>query len=261
MRILMIGDVVGPGGCQFLRQTLPALKTEYAPDVVVANGENSASGNGLLPVSADFLLDSGVDVITTGNHALKRIQSYEYYDRTPRVLRPLNLHRSAPGQGFYIHDDPRHPLAVISLQGRAFMDPIDNPYDTVDALLDSLDTRCVLIDFHAEATAEKQALAYYLDGWVSAVIGTHTHVQTADARILPQGTAFMCDVGMCGGYDTVIGVDPQNPIAKLRTGLPARFEYPSDQAEYALWAVVIDIDPQTGKAVGISPLCRRGRLA
>lgn len=260
MRILMIGDVIGPGGCQFLRQSLPGIKAEFSPDVVVANGENSASGNGLLPNSADFLLDSGVDVITTGNHALKRVQSYEYYERMPQVLRPLNLHHTAPGRGIYIHDNPRLPLAVISLQGRAFMDPIDNPFDAMDAALASLDSRCILVDFHAEATAEKQAMAYYLDGRVSAVIGTHTHVQTADSRILPGGTAFMCDVGMCGGYESVIGVDPQNPINKLRTGLPARFEYPEDDAEYALWAVLIELGASSGRAKSITPICRRGRL-
>ena len=260
MRILMIGDVVGQFGCDYLRQVLPHIKREHKPDIVIANGENSAQGNGLLPFSADFLLDSGVDIITTGNHAMKRQQAYEYFDRMPQVIRPLNYHSSVPGRGVYIHDDPRLRLAVVNLQGRAFMDPIDNPFDAVDAALETIDTPCILVDFHAEATAEKQSLGYYLDGRVSAVLGTHTHVQTNDARVLPGGTAFMCDVGMCGAYHSVIGVEPERPIYKMRTGMPARFEYAPGTDEYCLWGALVDIDNGTGRATAIQSLAYRGKI-
>lgn len=260
MRILMIGDVVGHYGCEFLRKVLPSLKSEYELDVVVANGENSANGNGILPYSADFLLESGVDVITTGNHAMKRPQIRDYFDSNERVIRPLNLHKSAPGRGYYVFDDPRRRFAVVNLLGRAFLDPVGNPFDAVEELLPTLGTKCVLVDFHAESTAEKQCMAFFLDGKVSAVVGTHTHVQTNDARILDGGTALMCDVGMCGAYNSVIGVEHTQPVYKMKTGLPARFEYVSPDDEMCLWGAIIDIDMSTGKATDIKPISRRGRI-
>lgn len=247
MNILMMGDVVGQAGCEYLREKLPLLKKRYQVDIVVANGENSAEGNGMTPKSLRHMQDSGVDIVTSGNHALRRREVYEVLERGQGVLRPANYHPTAPGIGIYLHDDPRNRLCVINLQGIVYIQSLQSPFDCVDELLKGVDTSCILVDFHAEATAEKLCMGYYLDGRVSAVVGTHTHVPTADARILPGGTGYVTDVGMCGGYHSVLGVRQDIAIQKMRTNLPARFE--NDPQDIRISAVVMELDNAAGKCL------------
>ena len=249
MNILCLGDVVGQAGCDCVRSKLPGLKAQYQVDLVVANGENSAEGNGVLPHSARHLFDSGVDVITTGNHALRRRESYDLFDQEIGLIRPANFHPSAPGSGVYLFDHPRFSLCVINLQGVVYLDNLESPFDCVDRLLQRVQAPNILVDFHAEATAEKLALAYYLDGRVSAVVGTHTHVQTADERILPNGTGYITDLGMCGGKNSILGVRKELAIERLRTHLPVRFE--NDRQDCVLNGVLLTIDQKTGKTTKI----------
>jgi len=249
MRVLAIGDVVGDPGCAHLREVLPALKKKYEIDITVANGENSAEGNGILPSSAAHMFESGVDVITTGNHGLRRRQSYDIYDQKNGLIRPANYHPDAPGQGYYIFDNCRHRLCVINLQGLVYMQSIQNPFECIDSLLEKLDTKCILVDFHAEATSEKLCLAHYLDGKISALVGTHTHVPTADARVLPGGTGYITDLGMCGGLNSVLGVQAEKAIYKMRTNLPVFFI--TDPEEVKLSGAVITIDSKTGRCTDI----------
>jgi len=232
MNVLFFGDVVGQAGCERLRRELPRLKQVCQAGVVVANGENSAEGNGILPHSARHLFDSGVDIITTGNHSLRRREIYDLLEEQTGVLRPANYLPSSPGSGVFLYDHPAFSLCVINLQGRVYMEPVhQSPFDAVDLLLKQIDCPNILVDFHAEATAEKLAMGYYLDGRVSAVVGTHTHVQTADERLLPNGTAYITDAGMCGGRDSILGVERERAIEKLRTGLPKRFANDPDRIE------------------------------
>lgn len=249
MIVLAIGDVVGPAGCAYLRAKLGELKAAHRVDVTIVNGENSAKGNGITPQSAQDLFDSGVDIITTGNHALRRKEAAEVFDRGNGLIRPANYHPDAPGAGFYMLDACAYRLCVINLQGLVYLQNLQSPYDCIDALLAEIDTPNVILDFHAEATAEKLCLAYYLDGRVSAVLGTHTHVPTADARVLPGGTGYITDLGMCGGRDSVLGVKAHLAIRKMRTGLPVRFE--EDPACITLSGAVLDIDEKTGKCRSI----------
>ncbi len=242
MNLLFLGDVVGQAGCDKVRQELPRLKKRYEIGIVIANGENSAEGNGILPHSAKHLMDSGVDIITTGNHSLRRREIYDLLDERMGVIRPANYHPSAPGEGMFFYDDPKFPLCVINLQGRVYMEPVhESPFDCADRLLEKVKCPNILVDFHGEATAEKYALAHYLDGRVSAVIGTHTHVQTADERLLPKGTAFISDAGMCGGRDSILGVVKEKAIQRLRTGLPTRFS--NDPEKVELHGVVLRFGP------------------
>ena len=249
MVVLMVGDVVGQSGCDYLREKLPLLKKRFAVDITVANGENSAEGNGMTAKSLRHLQDSGVDVITSGNHALRRREAYDVLEKKEGVIRPANYHQTAPGAGLFVYDDPRNRLCVINLQGIVYLNPNENPFDTVDRLLPAVDTPCILVDFHAEATAEKLCLGYYLDGKVSAVIGTHTHIPTADATILPGGTGYQTDVGMCGGAHSVLGVKAGMAIEKMRTNLPGRFEV--DPQNVRVSAVVLEIDNRSGKCLKI----------
>lgn len=245
IKILFIGDVIGQPGCEFLRRKLPAFKREQQVDVVIANGENSAVGNGMLPQSADFLLDSGVDVITSGNHIFKRREIYDYLDGHPQVLRPANYPASCPGNGYYVYDGGSFRLCVISLMGTVFLDALENPFFTVERILRETDTNCVFLDFHAEATGEKKALAYYLDGRISCLAGTHTHVQTADEQILPQGTGYITDAGMTGPIQSVLGINPQNIIERYLTSMPVRFEVPDTPCQ--MDGILLEIDRKTGK--------------
>lgn len=254
MTVLMLGDVVGANGCAAVRAVLPQLKKEYKADIVVANGENSAVGNGILPSSAKHLFDSGVDVITTGNHVFRRREIYPILDESSGVIRPANYPEQNPGTGVFIFDSLKYRLAVINMMGTAMMEPLKNPFDTVDAILKGLDAKAVLLDFHAETTSEKRAMGFYLDGRVSAVVGTHTHVQTADEQILPNGTAYITDVGMCGPRDSVLGVKPEAVIKRFRTSLPTRFENPDGTS--IINAVAIEIDHSTGKALSIERILR-----
>lgn len=235
--VLFLGDVVGQAGCDCLRQHLPRLRKEYQAEIVVANGENSAEGNGITPHSAKQLWDCGVHVITTGNHGLRRREIYELLDSGTGLIRPANLHESAPGAGWYLYDSPSFPLAVINLIGRVYLEPVASPFDVADSLLKTIQCPNILVDFHGEATAEKLAFAHYLDGRVSAIVGTHTHVATADERLLPKGTAYITDAGMCGGRDSVLGVVKEKAIERMRTGLPTRFS--NDTANIELHGVVL----------------------
>lgn len=249
MVVLTIGDVVGQPGCEHLRKVLPSLKRRYCADIVIANGENSAEANGILPSSAQHLLDSGVDVITSGNHVLRRRQIYDLLDRKDGVIRPANYHPSAPGAGYYIYDNCRYQLCVINLQGVVYMQNLENPFDCLDRLLPTIATPNIIVDFHAEATAEKLCLGYAFAGKVSAVVGTHTHVPTADARILPGGTGYITDLGMCGGADSVLGVRAEDAIYKMRTALPARFS--SDPENVRLSGAALTIDETCGRCTAI----------
>lgn len=230
IKVLMIGDVVSQAGCLFLRARLPELKRKMQIDIVIANGENAAVGNGILPHSANHLLDSGVDVITTGNHVYKRREIYSYLDENEQILRPANFPSSCPGKGYYLYDGGSYRVLIVNLLGTSFMEPLENPFVTIDRILKENPADYTLVDFHAEATGEKKAMGYYLDGRVSGVVGTHTHVQTADEQILPNGTGFITDLGMTGPIRSVLGVKPEAVIARLKTHLPTRFEIEEDSA-------------------------------
>lgn len=214
MNILAIGDVVGSIGCKFLRAHLPQLKKVKGVDLVIANGENSADGNGITPTSARFLFDSGVDVITAGNHTFRRKESYELFDSCETLLRPANFPSLAPGRGFCVVDMGRIQVGVLNLMGVVYMESMDSPFDVADRILAEGVPKITLVDMHAEATGEKRSLAYYLDGRVSAVFGTHTHVQTADEGILDNGTGYISDLGMTGPKRSVLGVKPELVIQK-----------------------------------------------
>lgn len=249
MKVLFIGDVVAQVGCDFLQRSLAEFKRTHEVDIVIANGENSADGNGITPYSADMLVKGGVDVITSGNHIFKRYEILEYLDATPHILRPANFTEEANGSGVYIYDAGSFRLAVISLMGTSFMSPIRCPFETMDKLLQEIDCKNIIVDFHAEATGEKRALGFYLDGKVSAMVGTHTHVLTADEQILPQGTGYITDVGMTGPTQSVLGVKPECVIKRLKTQMPVRFEI--EQSECHMDCVLIEIENKSGKCIGI----------
>jgi hypothetical protein len=249
MRIMMVGDVVGKRGRMAALELVPSLSAEQNIDFVIVNGENSAAGIGITPdIVEAFLKHGNIHVLTLGNHAWGKREIYPTLDSEPRLLRPANYPPGAPGRGFGIFASSAGPVGVISLQGRTFMEQVDDPFRAVDAILAEISwkTKVIIVDFHAEATSEKQAFAWYVDGRVSAVIGTHTHVQTADERILPEGTAYLTDVGMTGPMDSIIGMRRDIVIPKFLSGLPARFEVADGEAQ--LCAVILDIDPMTGRA-------------
>ncbi len=248
MNLLFFGDVVGESGCQCFAAHAPALKRQYKADVVIVNGENSAKGNGITPQSAHALFRAGADVITTGNHCFRR-RCHELFDN-PRILRPANYPNGAPGSGLFVLDGGRWSLAVINLMGTAFLEPLDNPFTVIDAILPTLSTPNIFIDFHAEATAEKRALGWYLAGKVSAVIGTHTHVQTADEEILDGHTGYLTDVGMVGGQRSVLGVSVEPAVAKQRFHMPIAFTEAS--APCVLQAVALSMDEKSGKCTKIA---------
>lgn len=259
MRLLMIGDVIAQTGCDFLRQKLPGLKRQLKVDVVIANGENSAVGNGILPHSAKHLLDSGVDIITTGNHVYKRREVYPYLEESEQVIRPANFRAGNPGRGYCVYDAGSFTMLVVNLMGTSYMEPLENPFDTIDRILEedsAKDAKYVVVDFHAEATGEKKAMAYYLDGKVSVVAGTHTHVQTADAQILPDGTGYITDLGMTGPVQSVLGIVPDNIIARLRTAMPTRFEVP-ENLPCQLDGCLFDLDEKSGKCVSVERISLR----
>lgn len=251
VNILFFGDVVGKLGCAALCAQLPQLKTKYNAEIVIVNGENAAEGNGILPDNARQLWASGADVITTGNHALRRREIHEMFDEPGQpIIRPANFASNLPGRGVYLLDRLKYRLAVVNLQGQVFLNQSGLPFDCMDKILKTLDTPFVFVDFHAEATSEKYAMAYYLDGKVTAVVGTHTHVQTADERILPAQTAYITDVGMCGGYHSVLGVQPHLAIDRLRTGYSAKFENVKEPPA-TVCGVCITADEKTGRAHNI----------
>ena len=245
MIILAIGDIVGTVGCEHLRRVLPRLKKERQVDLVIANGENSADRNGISPSSADHIFQSGVDVITTGNHAFRRRDIYERFEEDAFLLRPANYPSSAPGKGICVVDKGYVKVCVLNLSGTVFLESLRCPFETADELLTRTDgAKIVLVDFHAEATAEKKALGYYLDGRVSAVYGTHTHVPTADETILPKGTGFLTDIGMTGPRDSVLGVKAELSIRKMKDKLPVFFEYADGPC--IMQGVLMQVDEKSG---------------
>lgn len=254
MRILAIGDVVSSSGCEYVRANLPSFKQNNHIDVCIANGENSAVGNGILPFSADHLFTSGVDFITTGNHVFRRQEILTYLDEHDDVIRPYNMHHSNPGKGVGIIDMGRYRIGVINLIGTAFSNVnYANPFDSLDKALEEIkDCKIKIVDFHAEATGEKRALGYYADGRVSAFFGTHTHVQTADAQILPHGTGYITDLGMCGSKNSVLGVEPEIIINALKTGMPSRFK--TVESDVSLDGCIFDIDEKTGVATCVTAI-------
>lgn len=250
MKILMIGDVVSQCGCEMVRTCLPQLKRQFGADVAIVNGENAAIGNGILPGSAEHLFASGADVITTGNHVFRRFEMYDYLASHEQIIRPANYRPDAPGNGVYLYDGGSFSLLVVNLMGTSFLDPLKNPFDTMDEILRQYDATYTVVDFHAEATGEKRALGFYLDGRVSAVFGTHTHVQTADAQILKNGTAYITDVGMTGPEHSALGVKPERVIERLRTNLPVRFEV-DEKEPCVMGGVCVTLDKKTGRSTGI----------
>ena len=252
MRIFAVGDVVSGIGCEFLRAKLPVFKKVKGVDFCIVNGENSAVGNGITPFSADYLFDSGADIITTGNHAFRRKEMYDYFDGKQKVIRPANFSSAAPSRGVETADLGFASVAVINLSGRVYMDSCDNPFDAADKILAETDCTVKIVDFHAEATAEKGALAHYLDGRVSAVFGTHTHVQTNDAVILPGGTGFLTDIGMTGPVNSILGVKPELSVNWLRTAMPTRFD--AAEGPCRMSGCLFDIDNKTGLCTAIEPV-------
>ena len=250
MNILCIGDVVGSVGCAHLRQVLPRVKRELSVDVCIVNGENSADGNGILPQSAAAIFAAGADVITGGNHTFRRREIYEELENNEFLLRPANLPHGTPGRGMTLIDRGCYQVAVINLQGTVYMESLACPFETLDKLLAKTgNPRFCVVDFHAEATAEKKALGFYADGRISALFGTHTHVATADEQILPQGTGFITDVGMTGPTLSCLGVKPELSIEKMRTKLPVRFAV-ADGACH-MDGVLFTIDDKSGHTTAV----------
>jgi len=237
MRVLFIGDVVGSPGRRGLRAAMPRLRDRYAPDLVVVNGENSAGGVGITPKTAADLFEIGAGVITTGNHVYRHREAYELLDREPRILRPANYPQGNPGHGHTVVEAGGMRVGVVNLSGGVGMTVARSPFDAVDAILERLDADAVIVDFHAEVSSEKVAMGWHLDGRVAAVFGTHTHVPTADGRVLPGGTAHVSDVGMTGSRAGVLGVKREQAVAALVTQMPTRFET-ADEDVWVMGAVV-----------------------
>lgn len=251
MRILFIGDIVGKIGRNAISTYLPKLKQEYRPTVSIVNAENAAHGKGLTEKIYKQLLREGVDFMTMGNHTYGQLEIYEFIDEAKRMVRPANFPSEAPGVGMRIIQINDIKLAIINLQGRAFMQDIDDPFKKADELVKEAQkvTPYIFVDFHAETTSEKNAMGWYLDGRVSAVVGTHTHIQTSDNRILPSGTGYITDVGMTGFYDGILGINRDEVIERFITSLPQRHVVP-DNGRSVLSGVIIDID-KNGKTTNI----------
>jgi 2',3'-cyclic-nucleotide 2'-phosphodiesterase len=264
MRILFIGDIFGRPGRNIVKDRLPGIVRDHAINLIIANGENSAAGFGITPALAEELFELNVDVITTGNHVWDKREIIDYMNSANgneaslarRVLRPANYPVGSPGFGWY-EGRTRSGIAycVINLQGRVFMASNDDPFRFADQLLKQITAKVILVDFHAEATSEKIAIGWYLDGRVTAVLGTHTHVPTADEQVLPGGTAVQTDVGMTGPYRGVIGVQKEQILARFLTNMPGRFEAATDDVR--LCAALIDCDPTTGRATAIERIMLR----
>ena len=255
MRILFIGDIVGRPGRQLVKTGLAALISRYDVDLVIANAENAAAGFGITREIGDEILDLGVDVMTSGNHIWDKKEALDYIGTEPRLLRPANYPAGAPGNGSYVaRTRDGQNVGVINVMGRVFMLNIDDPFTVVLREIEAIRQRAriTFVDFHAEATSEKAAMGWHLDGKVAAVVGTHTHVQTADERILPKGTAFLTDAGMTGPHDSIIGVEVEAALGRFLSALPARFE--TATANPRLNAVVVDVDEKTGLATDIERL-------
>jgi metallophosphoesterase (TIGR00282 family) len=264
LRVLFLGDVCAEPGRKAVEQELAGLRQRLGVDFVVVNAENAAGGYGITPAIADGLLKAGVGCITTGDHAYDRKEAWEYLGTEPRILRPLNFPPQAPGRGFGIYDcrltsaegtdGTGVKVAVVSLQGRVFMKPLDCPFRTALAALEEIrrETQVVIVDIHAEATAEKQAMGWFLDGRVSALLGSHTHVQTADEMIMAGGTAYISDVGMCGSFDSVLGMNKDQSLRRMIEQVPVRLNPAT--GDLRLNGVLVDVEPASGRALAIGRL-------
>ena len=254
MRILFIGDILGQPGRRIVKETLPLLREELKPDLVLANAENAAAGFGITPSLVEELLDLDIAVLTSGNHIWDKKEIYPYFrdQVNGRLLRPANYPADAPGRGLFVGKTPAGiGYAVMNLQGRVFMPTLDCPFRKADELLRTIpdEVKIRIVDMHAEATSEKQALGWYLDGRVTAVLGTHTHVATADEGVLPQGTAYLTELGMTGPYESVIGMERQSVIQKFLNQLPARFEVA--KGDVRLCGALLEVDIKSGHALSI----------
>lgn len=252
MRILFIGDIVGSFGRGIIEDNLKKIKDKYHPHIIVANGENAANGRGLTEKIAKQFFQLGINIITLGNHAWDQKEIYDFIDDYKNIVRPANYPHGTPGNEYCIINFNSDKFAVINLQGRTFMPTTECPFKAADRIIEivSKETSKIMVDFHAEATSEKQAMAWYLDGRVSFVVGTHTHVQTADERILPNGTAYISDAGMVGAYNGILGMTRDNVIDKFLTLLPKRFEVETEGA-WQFNGIIVDINSETGKANSI----------
>jgi 2',3'-cyclic-nucleotide 2'-phosphodiesterase len=258
LKILFVGDIFGSAGRKIVREHIGHVREAHAVDLVVINAENAAGGFGVTPQIAEDLFDLGADVLTTGNHVWDKKELIDYIsstalgsqDRPRRVLRPVNLQRGAPGYGVFEGTTQSGiDYAVVDLMGRVYMGGTNDPFEAIDHLLARIEAKVILVDFHAEVTSEKVAMGWYLDGRVTAVLGTHTHIPTADERVLPGGTAYQTDVGMSGPYDSVIGVEKELVLHKFVTGMPGKFE--AAKGNPKMCAALIACDPQTGRATSI----------
>jgi metallophosphoesterase (TIGR00282 family) len=255
MNILFVGDIFGKPGRDVARRAIPALVEQRAIDFVIANVENSASGFGVTGDIAETILGYGVDVMTSGNHVWDKKEVLDYIPRQPKLLRPANFPAGVPGRGSYLgRTRTGEPVGVVNVMGRVFMTPLDDPFAVAVKEIEALraKTRVIFVDFHAEATSEKVAMGWHLDGRATAVIGTHTHVQTADERLLPKGTAYVTDAGMTGPHDSVIGVSVEAALGRFLTAMPAKFEAAAGAGR--LNAIIVSVDPATGKATRIERL-------
>ena len=265
MNILLCGDVVGRSGRDAIKAHLPQLRRDLAVDLAIVNAENAAHGFGLTERLAGELYDAGADILTTGNHAWDQRELIAYIPRDPHLLRPANFPEGTPGAGWCLHQlDARRTVLVVNLMGRLFMDALDDPFAGLERVLAQhplrLGVSAIVVDFHAEATSEKMAFAHFADGRVSAVLGTHTHVPTSDAQILPGGTAYMSDAGMCGDYDSVIGMQKAPSVRRFVTKMPGEKAKPAE-GEATLCGVFVWVDDATGLARHIEPVRIGGRLA
>ena len=263
LKILFIGDIVGSPGRRIVHDRLADILAQRQIDLCIANGENSASGFGITPKIAQDLLGCGIEVLSGGNHIWDRREILEFFPHEPRLLRPANFPEGSPGSGIFVGRAKNGVgYAVLNVQGRTYMTPIEDPFRTATRELAKIppDVKVILVDVHAEATSEKQAMGWYLDGKVSAVVGTHTHVATADSRVLPGGTAYISDAGMCGDFDSVLGMDKEEPLQRFLTKI-ATGRFTPALGEATLCGVAVDVDDATGLARVIAPLRQGGRLS
>lgn len=254
MKVLFIGDIVGNTGRKAVKETLPRMKEKYNPDIIIANGENAAAGRGITETIAKEFYEWGIHGITMGNHTWDNKEIFDFIDDEPRMVRPANYPPGTPGRGYTVIKNGSKELAIVNLMGRTFLPAIDCPFRAADEIVDSLRKKHkhVLVDFHAEATSEKIAMGWHLDGRASMVVGTHTHVQSNDDIVLPEGTAFITDVGMVGSREGILGMERDAVLRKFKTQLPVRFQV--DNGKWHFHAVVVDLDNQTGMAKKIQKI-------
>jgi len=254
LKIFFIGDIVGSPGRKIVHDRLADILSQRHIDLCIANGENSASGFGITPRLAEELFSEGIEVLTGGNHIWDRKEILDFFPHEPRLLRPANFPKGSPGSGLYVGEKNGVPYAVLNLQGRTFMAPIDDPFRGAECELAKIPhhVKVIIVDMHAETTSEKQAMGWFLDGKVSAVLGTHTHVATADNHVLPKGTAYITDVGMTGPHDSVIGMDKHGIIQRFLDAMPARFTVA--EGDVQMNTVLLDIDESSGRARSIERL-------